>query len=76
MFDVAVLEAKRSGDPAKVKLLKAFGRERAEPLLIEAAGMIQKDLFAKWGGKSSPTLLDLIEPELEKFDRERRQIGR
>jgi hypothetical protein len=71
MFDMVRLEAKRIGDPEKVKLLKAFGRERAEPLLIEAAEMAQKDSFVKWGGKIPRTLLDLIEPELTAFARER-----
>jgi hypothetical protein len=71
MFDMVCLEAKRIGDPEKVKLLKAFGRERAEPLLIEAAGMMRKSSFAKWSGKVPRTLLDFIEPELTAFERER-----
>jgi hypothetical protein len=71
MFDMVRLEAERIGDPEKVKLLKAFGRERAEPLLIEAVEMAQRDSFAKWGGKIPRTLLDLIEPELTAFARER-----
>jgi hypothetical protein len=73
MFDMVLLEAKRIGEK-KLKLVRALGRERAEPLLIEAVEMMQKNSFGKWNGKIPRTLLDLIEPVLEKFDRERRQI--
>jgi hypothetical protein len=70
MFDMALFEAKRIGRE-KEKRLRAFGRERAEPLLIEAAEMMRKNSFAKWNGKIPRTLLDLIEPDLKAFARER-----
>ena len=73
IFDMMLLEAERIDLLARVgkkkksrekeKLLRAFGRERAEPLLIEAAEMMQKNSFAKWNGKIPRTLLDLIEPD-------------
>jgi hypothetical protein len=73
VFDMALFEAKRIGQE-KVKLVSAFGRERAEPLLIEAAKMMEKNSFSKWNGKIPRTLLDLIGPELDAFAREQRQI--
>jgi hypothetical protein len=50
VFDMVLLEAKRIG-PEKHKLVRAFGRERAEPLLIEAAEMMRKNSFAKWNDR-------------------------
>jgi hypothetical protein len=70
-FDMALLEAKQVGKE-KYKLVRAFSRERAEPLLVEALEMIQKNSFAKWNGEIPRTLLDLIEPELAAFARKRR----